>query len=177
MRKNFKLVILIIISTLLVAGTINVVATRLYAKDIKFISNDSEWKVDNVEDAMNGLYNKLDTSGAKFIGFGHRYSSNGNSVPIGYIYDFENSLYTGATFYDDRYYYIENDYIKYVSLYEGTVYPIDHSLTIKKSGYYDILYVFAGEVKMSINHQYIESGTVYDLDDSHSQMTMIVVGY
>jgi len=56
MRKDFKLVILTIISTLLVAGSINVVAVTLAAKDIKFTSNDSEWQVGNVEDAIDDLY-------------------------------------------------------------------------------------------------------------------------
>ena len=155
-----------------------VYGTNIYESNtIEYNPTDASWEVNNVNDALNVLYDKLAISNAKFIGFGHRYSQNGKSVPIGYIYEFENSNYIPATFYDGRYYYIENDYIKYVSLYEGTVYSIDHSLTIKKSGYYDILYVFNGKVKMAVNNEYISSGTVYDLDDSHLQITIIVVGY
>ena len=57
MKKiNVKSMLLGVLLSGLVFGVINVVAVTLTAKDIKFTSNDSEWEVDNVNDAIDDLY-------------------------------------------------------------------------------------------------------------------------
>jgi len=58
--KNKKTLFIVLltafISVILTVG-ISVVAITLTAKEIKFVPINSEWQVDNVEDAMNDLYN------------------------------------------------------------------------------------------------------------------------
>ena len=113
--------------------------------------------------------------------FGHRYTLNSKGDSLGYSYDFESNTYnslTKATMYDtDRYFYIDTEYAKYNSVYEGTVYAVDHSITIKKDGYYDILYTLDGVTKLAIKHQYLYKGVVYELDDTHGQITVIILCY
>ena len=55
-KNNIKIIaITALITTLLVGGTC-VVAATLTAKDIGFTSNNEGWQVNNVEDAVNDLY-------------------------------------------------------------------------------------------------------------------------
>ena len=56
MKKiKLKSIIAMLLVALISSG-ITVAAVKLYAKDIGFTSNDKEWQVNNVEDAMNDLY-------------------------------------------------------------------------------------------------------------------------
>lgn len=55
-KNNLKIITAVIISAVLFTG-IGVYATTQYlAKDISFNPKDENWKVDNVEDALNELY-------------------------------------------------------------------------------------------------------------------------
>jgi len=55
MKINKKILLTSIISGVL-SSTITVAAVSLSAKEIGFTSTDSEWLVENVEDAVNDLY-------------------------------------------------------------------------------------------------------------------------
>jgi len=55
MKSNKKFIIGMLFGILL-ASTVGVVAVKLTAKEIPFTSEDVEWQVDNVEDAMNDLF-------------------------------------------------------------------------------------------------------------------------
>jgi len=57
MKLDKKIIITSIIC-FLISGTIGVVASKLSAKDIGFTSTNENWQVNNVEDAMNDLYDK-----------------------------------------------------------------------------------------------------------------------
>lgn len=57
MKLDKKIIITSIIC-FLISGTIGVVASKLSAKDIGFTSTNENWQVNNVEDAMNDLYEK-----------------------------------------------------------------------------------------------------------------------
>jgi len=55
-NKILKTIILTSFAWILISGTIGVVAIEMIAKEIKFEPTNSEWQVDNVEDAINDLY-------------------------------------------------------------------------------------------------------------------------
>ena len=57
MKLDKKIIITSIIC-FLISGTIGVVAYKAAAKDITFTPSNENWQVDNVEDAVNDLYNK-----------------------------------------------------------------------------------------------------------------------
>ena len=62
--KKVKVFLLVVGGIVLfLAG--GVVAATLTAKDIGFTSSNEEWNVDNVEDAMNDLYDKSKTAVSK----------------------------------------------------------------------------------------------------------------
>jgi len=53
---KYKSIIITAIISVLLTSAVGVVAAKLTAKDIHFTSTNEEWNVDNVEDAMNDLY-------------------------------------------------------------------------------------------------------------------------
>ena len=55
-NKSLKLVIMSSLITAIIVGSIGVIAASLSAKDIGFTSTNEEWQVNNVEDAINDLY-------------------------------------------------------------------------------------------------------------------------
>ena len=57
-KKVFKTVSLLLVCMLMF--TSGVVAAKLSAKDISFTSNDEEWIVNNVDDALNDLYDLIE---------------------------------------------------------------------------------------------------------------------
>ena len=55
-KKSLKILLLILVCTIMfISG--GAAAVSLTAKDVVFTSSHEDWKVDNVEDAMNDLYN------------------------------------------------------------------------------------------------------------------------
>jgi len=56
-NKSIKVAFLSSLITAIITGTIGVIAVSLTAKDIAFTSIDENWQANNVEDAMNDLYN------------------------------------------------------------------------------------------------------------------------
>ena len=89
MKINKKILLTSIISAVL-ASTISVAAVTLSAKEIGFTSTDSEWLVENVEDAVNDLYQISSTSSINRILLGTItyntcYGDNGNYST--YTYD------------------------------------------------------------------------------------------
>lgn len=57
-KKIFKIVSLLFVC--MIMFTSGVVAARISAKDIGFTSSDEGWEVDNVEEAMNDLYDLIE---------------------------------------------------------------------------------------------------------------------
>lgn len=53
---KYKSIIITAVISVLLTSAVGVVAAKLTAKDIEFTSVNEEWQVDNVEDAMNDLY-------------------------------------------------------------------------------------------------------------------------
>ena len=56
MKNNIKIIITIIICSIFFTGVTGYAVSQFYAKDIRFVSTNSNWNVDNVEDALNDLY-------------------------------------------------------------------------------------------------------------------------
>jgi len=56
LNKTLKIVLLTAFITVLLTISVGVAAVVLTARDIPFASTDENWKVNNVEDAMNDLY-------------------------------------------------------------------------------------------------------------------------
>lgn len=76
MKSNKKFIIGML-SGVLLASTVGVVAVKLTAKEIPFTSEDVEWQVDNVEDAMNDLY--ASSKESKKILIAENYVCNGSN--------------------------------------------------------------------------------------------------
>ena len=55
-NKTLKAVILTAIISILLTGSIGVVALTLYADDIIYTPANTNWKIDNAESALNDLY-------------------------------------------------------------------------------------------------------------------------
>jgi len=60
-KRIVKLVLSILICSIMFVGG-GVVAVQIVAKDIIFTPTNGEWEVNNVEDAMNDLYKKINDS-------------------------------------------------------------------------------------------------------------------
>jgi len=78
MNGKLKTIILTAIVCFSISG-IGVVAVNILANDIGFTPNDEEWQVNNVNDAMNDLYELTDKPASKTISFGIRGDAHGDS--------------------------------------------------------------------------------------------------
>ena len=87
--KNNKKFILGLLTGVILASTLSVVAVKMTAKEIGFKSSDETWQVNNVEDAVNSLYNESKNS----IN-GYHFSKIKVS---GIFYEANNTTYGGAT--------------------------------------------------------------------------------
>jgi len=68
--KTFKTIALTSIITTVLLGSIGVAAYNVVAKEISFTPTNSNWQVDNVEDAVNDLYDKSNMkTGELFLNF------------------------------------------------------------------------------------------------------------
>jgi len=74
-NKTVKVGILSSLVSILATSGIAVAAVSLSAKEIPFTSNDENWQVDNVEDAVNDLYGLgIEASNAKIYKLGDGFS-------------------------------------------------------------------------------------------------------
>jgi len=89
MKRLNKKVLLLIILTAIISSTISVAAVKLTAKEIGFKSSDETWQVNNVEDAVNSLYNESKNS----INGYHFSKINVSAI----FYEANNTTYGGAT--------------------------------------------------------------------------------
>ena len=71
MKLDKKIIITAIIC-FLISGTVGVVAYKVGAGDVSFTPDNSEWQVDNVEDAVNDLYEKNVCSGTFICNYGYK---------------------------------------------------------------------------------------------------------
>ena len=55
-KITFKTLIVAIMITAILSGTVGVLGVQVLAKNVNFTPTDEEWNVTNVEDAMNDLY-------------------------------------------------------------------------------------------------------------------------
>jgi len=55
-KITIKTLIIAIMVTAILSGTVGVIAVKLSAKDVGFTASNEEWQVNNVEDAVNDLY-------------------------------------------------------------------------------------------------------------------------
>lgn len=87
-KNNIKIFIIIIITAIL-CSSISVYATYSYlAKDVSYIPSNDEFKVDNVEDALNELYELKKTSNIDFKNAELLYNYNsGGSFSGSYEFD------------------------------------------------------------------------------------------
>ena len=100
-NKSLKIAILSSVITFVITVTIGVTAVAIYAKDIEFKSNDENWQVDNVEDAMNDLYEissnqksqVLETGSYTFSNVGHGTTSSTVTITFENTYTAEDNVY------------------------------------------------------------------------------------
>ena len=78
MKGKLKTIILTAIVCFSISG-IGVVAVNILANDIGFTPNDEEWQVNNVNDAMNDLYELADKPTSEQISFVIRGDAYGDS--------------------------------------------------------------------------------------------------
>ena len=91
-KSNIKIFVAVVITMIVTASITGVVAYNYSAKDISYTSSDSNWNVNNVEDAINSLRD-VNKQGFKLVAEGNDAFSSGETTPTKINVDVKDSNY------------------------------------------------------------------------------------
>ena len=127
-NKTFKTIALTSIITTVLLVSVGVVAYKAVAKEVSFTPINENWQVDNVEDAVNDLYDKTSMkTGELFLNF---YGNINNSFRHSPNTDYAYLIYNNLDFSDIKSFSFE---IEYTTTYENGefLYIVDNNTSSK----------------------------------------------